>query len=68
MSYSNPFAEIRKQVSRKKVDDWEEVDGPMTCQHCFLVAQTGLYSAKLKVVTWECDDGHESRIEGYTYG
>ena len=62
---SNPYAKMREEAMRNKAraEEWEEVDGPLQCQQCWLVADTGLYSNKLKIVTWKCDDGHESRME-----
>lgn len=67
ISLGNPFSDIKKELDKKKAaeEEWEEVDGPMTCQTtgCWDVAQTGLYSKKLKKVTWICVNKHISSMD-----
>lgn len=43
----------------------EEVEGAFTCQTCYDVVPTARYLLEVKLLTWKCNSGHVSKIEGF---
>lgn len=61
----NPFADLGKP---SLTEEPEEVEGGFSCQtaRCYTSpVNTAKYIRKIKVLTWECPDGHINRIEDF---
>lgn len=62
----NPFEDLGKP----RVDNprGEEVTGAFSCQEdgCFHTAHTARYLEEVELLTWQCEDGHTSKIEEFT--
>lgn len=61
---SNPFEELfgKPKPQPEEFDEWS---GQFSCQTagCYGYANIAKYFPKLKLLTWQCQDGHISRIE-----
>lgn len=61
---SNPFKDLK---SAPKVEDAEhdEWGGQFSCSEkgCYGYATVAKYFPRLRVLAWECQDGHISRLE-----
>lgn len=61
----NPY----KNLGKPRAEDivWEEVGGAFSCQEdgCFKVSGEAKYSDEHSLLTWKCEDGHISKIEGF---
>ncbi len=61
----NPFEEIMQP--RLDNPRGEEVEGSFSCQEagCYGCAHEARYLHEVKILTWECPDGHINKIEGF---
>lgn len=53
-----------------KTEDVEEIEfidlpGTFQCQVCDKICDDAKYGPMSKVLTWKCEDGHKSFIEGF---
>lgn len=64
----SPFLELR----REPLDNpqGEEVSGAFSCQDrgCTSTVSTARYLQEVKILTWECANGHINKIEGFHIG
>lgn len=64
----NPFEDLGKP--RLENPQGEEVEGQFSCQEhgCRNFNKVARFIAEAKVLTWQCEDGHISKIEGFDIG
>lgn len=61
----NPFLDLK--APRLENPEGEECEGAFSCQErgCNKVAHEARYLREVKILTWKCDEGHISSIEGF---
>lgn len=63
----NPFDDLGKP--RVEQPQGEEIEGTLFCQErgCHEVCTTGRYIKEASVLTWQCREGHISKMEGFRW-
>lgn len=66
MTFISPFDTLGENL-RAAETQWDYWEGNFACQSegCFKNAHEAKYSRKNQLLTWQCPDGHISKIEDY---
>jgi hypothetical protein len=57
-----PFSKSEKEEESEFV----EIYGTFACQTCDKICDVAKYGPMSKILTWKCENGHKSYIEGFT--
>lgn len=65
---SNPFEDLRKQPKEQQGETFDTWEGQFSCQHrgCLGWANLARHYPDKQLLLWDCQWGHESRMENAT--